>query len=81
MIQTGSNERREQVDRGVNDANQDNAVVGSDYQDGDPITEYWTHLHNKLDRICDRLEGLEKRKDSLREHQKYCKAWKYKVWY
>ena len=81
MIQTGSNERREQADSDVNDANQDDAVIGSDYQDRDPITEYWTSLHNKLERICDKLEGVEKRKDSIRGNQKFCKAWKNKVWY
>ena len=69
------------MDSGVNDANQDDAVVGSDYQDRDPITEYWTHLRNKLERKCDSLEDLTKGKDSLRENKKYCKAWKYKVWY
>ena len=83
MIQTGS-DQREEVDSGVNDVSNDNQernVVGSDYQDRDPVVEYWLHLHNKLERKCDKLEGLEKRKASLRENQKFCKAWKNKVWY
>ena len=83
MIQTGS-DQREEVDSGVNDVSNDNLernVVGSDYQDRDPVVEYWIHLHNKLERKCDKLEGLEKRKASLKENQKFCKAWKNKVWY
>ena len=83
MIQTGS-DQREEVDSGVNDVSNDNQernVVGSDYQDRDPVVEYWLHLHNKLERKCDKLEGLEKRKASLKENQKFCKAWKNKVWY
>ena len=84
MIKTES-DLEKLVDSGVNDdvvKEMDHGqAVGSDYQDRDPIIEYWIHLHNKLERKCDKLEDLKKGKASLKDETKFCKAWKKNVWY
>ena len=82
MIKTES-DPKEQVDSVVDVINEmdHGQPVGSDYQDRDPIIEYWIHLHNKLERKCDKLEGLKKGKASLKDEKRFCKAWKKNVWY
>ena len=84
MIKTES-EPKEQMDSRVNDdvVNEmdDGQAVGSDYQDRDPLLDYWIHLHNKLKRKCDKQEDLKSGKASLKDEKKFCKAWKKKVWY
>ena len=75
MIKTESDPKK-QVDSGVNDyvvKEMDHGqAVGSDYQDRDPIIEYWIHLHNKLERKCDKLEDLKKGKASLKDEKMFC---------
>ena len=84
MIKTES-EPKEQMYSRVNDdvVNEmdDGQAVGSDYQDRDPLLDYWIHLHNKLKRKCDKQEDLKRGKVSLKDEKKFCKAWKKKVWY
>ena len=84
MIKTES-EPKEQMYSRVNDdvVNEmdDGQAVGSDYQDSDPLLDYWIHLHNKLKRKCDKQEDLKSGKASLKDEKKFCKAWKKKVWY